>query len=158
MPTSRSNKKTEGSPIPHASRADRSARPHRVPMSGNRDILVVLNKDPDFFYRWFKDTGHNGQRIYRAKQAAYDFVDATVAAEHGVGQDLVYNAGDVGSLIRVPAGHGEYLYLMRIRREYYEEDKAAEQSRIDELERQITRERDPERASDDGQYGSIKLT
>lgn len=152
-------KKTSGSPAPHQSRAQgTSSRPNRTPVSGNRDILTVAGKDPDFVYRWVKDTSEDGQRIMTFLQAAYEFVDASSAKQHGIGANNVYNATDVGTLIRKPAGDGEYLYLMRIPREFYEEDKAAQQQEITRQERQITRERDPHSKGDDGQYGSIKIS
>lgn len=151
-------KKTSGSPAPHQSRsAGSKARPKRVPVSGNRDILTVVGQDPNFVYRWVKDKSESGQRIFRFVQAAYEFVDSTTG-DYDIGDSFVYESQDVGSLIRKPAGDGEYLYLMRIAREFYDEDQALKQINIKEKEDMITRERDPNSSGDDGQYGNIKLS
>jgi len=151
-------KKTSGSPAPHQSRAAGSkTRPTRTPVSGNRDTLTVAGKDPDFSYRWVKDKSESGQRIFRFREAAYEFVDATIDA-HGIGDSFVYESHDVGSLVRKPAGDGEYLYLMRIAKEFYDEDQTIKQLEIREQEEQITRERDPHSKGDDGQYGSVKIS
>lgn len=154
-----SSKKTSGRPAQNQSRAEGSkSRPARVPVTGNRDILTVMGKDPDFEYRWVKDKSESGQRVFRFLQAAYEFVDASAAAQHGIGSTDVYSAGDVGTLIRKPAGDGDFLYLMRIPKEFYDGDQAIKQQEIRDNERQLVRERDPESPSDDGQYGNIKLS
>ena len=152
-------KKQSGSPAPHQSRvAGGKTRPKRVPVGGDRDILTVLGKDPDYVYRWVKDTNENGGRIFRYTQALYAFVDRATAAQYGIGESFVYESQDVGTLVRKPAGNGEYLYLMRIAKEYYDEDQDAKQARIQETENGITRSRDPESNKDDGQYGSVKIS
>lgn len=153
------NKKTSGRPAENQSRvSDTKTRPKRVPVGGNRDILTVKGQDPDFKYRWVKDKGETGGRIHKFLQASYEFVDASLSAKLGLGDDFVYDTQDTGSLIRKPAGDGEYLYLMRIANTFYNEDQAAKQIDIDEREIQIVRERNPDSQVDDGQYGRIKLS
>ena len=154
--TSNKVKKQSGSPAPHQSRSAAN-KPKRVPVSGNRDILTVLGTDPDFVYRWVKDKSEAGQRIFRFRQAAYEFVDGTIAAL-GVGDNFVYETHDLGSLIRKPSGDGEFLYLMRISKEFYDEDQTVKQIDIKEREDNITRVRDPHSSEDDGQYGSISIS
>lgn len=143
------------SPSKNQSRASRPRK--RVPVSGFRDILTVLGKDPDYEYRWVKDGDERGQRIWRFQQAAYDFVrDDDV---EGIGADYVYKSEDLGSIIRVPAGKnepGQYLYLMKIPKEFYDEDQAEKEEQVKRKEQLTVREREP--GMDDGQYGSGTLT
>lgn len=128
------------------------SRPPRVPVSGNRDILTIQGKDPSFEYRWVLDGTEDGQRIQRFKSAWWDLV-LSDDGQHKVGQDMVYKSENVGSLIRVPAGSGKFNYLMRIPKEYYEEDQKGKQVLIDEKEQSIT-----QTDSDNGQYGDIKIS
>lgn len=150
-------KKQSGSPAENQSRASKKSRPHRVPVGGNRDILTVLGTDPEFVYRWVKDREETGQRIFKFSLGGYSFVDASEARDLGIGESDVYESHDTGSLIRKSAGSGEYLYLMKILREFYEEDQAVKQKSITEREDSLTRERDPNSPSDDGQYGTVKI-
>jgi len=129
-----------------------STRPPRVPVSGNRDILTVTGKDPDYVYRWVIDSDERGQRILKFLGAWYEFVRSD-DGNHVVGQDAVYKSENVGSIIRVPAGSGKYQYLMRIRKEYYDADQKSKQDEIRDREKAITRT-----DSDNGQYGKIELS
>lgn len=144
-------KKRRGRPPKNQSRVDNTAeRPTRTPVSGNRDILTVLGKDPDFVYRWVKDQNESGQRILTFLDAGYAFVQD---GDIRVGQAMVYNSSNVGSIIRKPGGLNEYLYLMRVSREWYDEDQATKANGIKQGEEAITRKRDPENQGDNGQYG-----
>ena len=127
----------------------------RVPLDGYRDILTVQGKDKDYSYRWVNDKNEEGHRIMRFKQAGWEFVEAT---EVHVGQSAVYKSDNIGSIVRYSAGKGDYLYLMKIPKEWYDEDQAAKQERINDQEKSITRPRNPDNASDDGQYGQNKIS
>jgi hypothetical protein len=137
------------SPSKNQTRADRPRK--RVPVSGFRDILTVHGKDPDYEYRWVKDGSESGQRIWRYQQAAYQFVLADEL--EGVGQNFVYQTEDLGSLVRVPSGKGEYHYLMKISKEFYDEDQADKEKELRKLEENQARS-DP----GEGQYGSGTIT
>ena len=138
-------------PQEHASRADTKARPRkRVPVSGARDILTILQgKNPEFVYRYVKDVAESGARILRFLQGGYDFVRSD---EEGieVGSNHVYKSEENGSLIAVKEGAG-FLYLMKIRRDWYEEDQAAKEQGIKQYEGHMKRQRKAE--NDDGMYG-----
>lgn len=151
-------KKISGSPAENQSRVSGSkSRPKRVPITGDRDVLTVVGKDKDYEYRWVRDNSESGARIFRFLQAAYEFVDATKGA-HGIGDSFVYETHDMGSLVRKPGGNGQYLFLMRIPKEFYDEDALAKQVSITEQEQDIVRERDPHSKGDDGQYGKVILS
>lgn len=136
-------------------RVDQRVRPERVPVGGHRDLLTVRGKEDDYEYRWVLAKNEDDTRIMEFLSAGYEFC---AADKHAIGQDNVYQTKNVGSIVRKPSGDGQYLYLMRIYKEWYEEDQAAKSQKLKEKERSITRERDPENKGDDGQYGNIKLS
>lgn len=145
-----------GRPEENQSRVENTkSRPERTPMGGFRDVLTVKGLDPEYEYRWVLDQSENGQRIMMFLQAAWEFV--TSESGVSVGQNSVYKSDNVGSIVRQSAGNGEYLYLMRILKEYYEEDKIASQQRIDDLEDAMIRDTGKEPGSDD-LYGSVNIT
>jgi hypothetical protein len=122
----------------------------RVPISGQRDPLVIEGKDPSFYYRWVKDTAENGNNILRHNRAGYTFV----TNEEGlvVGEANVYKSENVGTCIRVPAGFGEYLYLMKQPMTYRHEDVQAKSREIDSTEEALRH------AGKDGEnYGNIRI-
>ena len=121
--------KKRGRPPKNATRAHQ--RPRRIPVSGRRDILTVGNREPDFVYRWVKDYHETGGRIQQFIDAGYDFVKPE---DHQIGETYVFRSEDVGgSITRRPDGKtGEYLYLMRINRDWYDEDQEAKQRMVDE--------------------------
>ena len=141
-------KKTVNRKSTEVSRANRG--PDSVPVSGQRDILTVHNKDPNFEYRWVRDKAEDGARIFAFHQAGWDFVEAGTVR---VGSMLVYKTENVGSIIRTPSNDGGYLYLMSIPKELYDEDQARKAQSIKEVEDQIFRPKD-----DEGQYGNTKQT
>lgn len=131
-------------------------KPKRVPVSGLRDIMTVTNQDPAFVYRWVQDTGEAGGKVLKYKRGGYDFARTDSGETHTVGDDAVYRSESNGSIIRLPTGGGQYSYLMRIPREYYEEDQAAKNEKIDALESTITGTGHPD-GEDFGQYGEVKF-
>lgn len=142
-------------------RETRTERPKRTPVGGYRDKLTVHYKDEKhrekFADRWVLDTHENGPRILAFKDALWEFVPAEEAT---IGVSHVLETEGVGSIIRRPAGgNGQYLYLMRLPREYYDEDQAEKQKYVDATEEDLTR---PDSLSQDidegGVYGSIKIS
>ena len=126
------------------------ARPTRVPLDGFRDKLSVKGLDPDYQYRWVKDQSESGQRIMQFLAAAYEFV--TTEQEVIVGEANVYQSDNVGSIIRVPGGHGDFLYLMRIHKEFYDEDQANKAREIDATEGQMQAG-----GTSGADYGSVQI-
>jgi hypothetical protein len=85
--------------------------------------------------------------------AGYELVTKKMLEEKNleVGDDYVYNTADTGSLVRVPNGkQTDYLYLMRIPREWYEEDRKEKDTRTIDVEKQ---EKGPAGAD----YGSVEI-
>lgn len=138
-----------GRPRKHVLKA-RVDRETRIPLHGIRDKLTVEGKDPNYHYFWALDESENGAEIYKLLLAGYEFVAAHTVK---IPQVSVYQARDIGTIVRVPAGSdGRYHYLMRIPMQYYLDDQAALEIRNKEQEQSIYAD---EHAP--GMYGEIKL-
>lgn len=112
--------------------ADRANRPERIPVSGQRDRLTVKSKDPAFSYRIVKD---KPGRIDTFLEAGYE----VVSHETQVGDKRVATPSQEGSPVKVHLGGGEQGYLMRQRKEWYEEDQKRKQDAIDDTESAMKR-------------------
>lgn len=128
-----------------------SKRPTRVPVNGNTDILTVLGKDPEFVYRWITVNSANKEsKLTKFKAGGYEHVDHDVVV--GIESIRVPEATD--GVVTRNVGGGDTAYLMRIRRDWYEEDQAAKQHEVDLSEADITSKSDYD---DKGRYGEIDL-
>jgi hypothetical protein len=109
-------------------------------MDGNfRDRLSVYNKDPNFVYRWVLDTDSSGARIHWMRQAGWELSPNDVQ----VGGSRMATSKEETTTARVPANRqGEYHYLMRIKKEWYDEDQAKKAEQIKLMDRQIHTQRD----------------
>lgn len=103
----------------------------RIPMSVPQRRLEVPDM-PGYHLHWFLD-----RNVPRAVQAGYEFVDSRQVPilQHGVAnpKDTSGNA-DLGSRVRVVGGTAangdvEYLNLMKIREEWWKEDRRALEER-----------------------------
>lgn len=131
-------------------RTEPVARPkNRIPMHGSfRDVITVTGKDPAYEYRWVSDLDEQGSRIFRFTQAGWHFAPKDGL---GIGQHSVYRSAKLDSdIVRKPSGKdGRYLYLMRIEREFYEEDRAAKEEAVLDRKRDLMRQ-----SSAPGFYGT----
>lgn len=130
-------------------------KPERIPVDGLRDILTVYDKDPAFEYRWVMDVDDRGTRIMKFERGGWKLVDLTTDRV-SVGQESVYKSKDRGSLVRAHAGSGDFYYLMKIRKEWFEEDRKRKQDEADEMERAIVGTGSTS-GEDFGQYGRVKI-
>lgn len=107
---------------------------------------ILGDKNPDYHYRFVNDTG---SRIANFKAAGYELV-----AEEDliVGDNRVSDPSDLGSGKRVVSNDGTTSYLMRIKKEWYDEDQAAKAEHIKETEQAMKQE------ASQGMYGGIKLS
>lgn len=122
----------------------KTERPKRVPVGGPRDILTVANKDPNYVYRWVNDTPG---RLEKFKDAGYE----VVTQDHEVGSKAVDRGSKLGSAITKSVGGQITAVLMRIPREWYDEDQAAKQAELDALEASMKDSAHQDR------YGSLKI-
>ena len=122
-----------------------SGRVSRTPV-GTRNILTVKGKDPNYVYRHVNDID---DRISMFQEAGYELVqDESVV----VGDKRVNAASSLGSAKAVSVGQGTKAYLMRIKRDWYEEDQAKKLANVADIER-ATKEK-----ALDGTYGDLKLS
>lgn len=101
-------------------------RKQRVPVSGPRDILTLSDKDPNYFYRWVKDSPG---RVQRFLDAGYEIVKHDAQ----VGERTVDSGSRLGSALTRQDG-GAVLVAMRIPLEWYNEDQEAKQRILDAKE------------------------
>ena len=112
----------------------KSSKVKRTPVGGARDILTVSNKDPNFEYRWVKDIPG---RIQRFQEGGYELV--TDVDLESVGQRVVDRGSTLGSVVTKTSGIFT-LVLMRIPKEWYDEDQLAKQVKVDALEESMRAE------------------
>lgn len=119
----------------------------RIPMGGRRNITTVNDTPDGYIDRWVNDsTG----RISRVKQAGYEHVQAA-----SVGDSNVDGTHSEDGVVSRDMGQGVTAYLMRQRKDYFEEDQAAKQVIVDESEDSMRR--NPNDQRDDGYYGSVAI-
>lgn len=106
-------------------KAQKPAR-KRVPLTGHHQRRLVLpdhlESDKDYVYRWFNDVA---DRIDRALAAGYEYVSKKLLEGEHVGDPGLHN--EENSLdSRVSKRLRDFnIYLMRIPRQWWEEDQEA---------------------------------
>lgn len=124
-----------------------SKRPNRIPVSGKRDILTVEGKDPNYKYTWVNDT--NGM-VQRFKQGGYEVVEHEVI----VGQNQADHSNPTSKAVSMNVGQGVTAYLMRIPKEWHDEDMKDKHNRIDRSEADLKRTLN---SGKDGTYGKVTI-
>jgi len=114
--------------IPAKHRKERTERQGRKPLHQQGPQAVSGEKDANFHYRFVNDIG---SRIPNFKAAGYEFVEDSDLI---VGDSRVFDPSDVGSAKVVTSNDGTKSYLMRIKKEWYNEDQDAKLERLNEQE------------------------
>lgn len=122
----------------------RSAR--RSSINGTRNVLNISGKEPGFVYRVVNDVG---DRIEQLKAIGYEIVEDNNVQ---VGDRRIANPTKEGSPVKVSVGGGIQGYVMRIKQEWYDEDKAKKDAHVDNIEKGLVRD-----AKDKTDYGNIKV-
>jgi len=117
----------------------------RQPLFQRGPQSISGEKDPNFHYRFVNDSG---SRIHNFQQAGYELVTDT---DLSVGDNRVVDASDLGSGKRVISNDGTASYLMRIKKEWHEEDQATKQAFIKEQEQAMKKE------ASSGMYGKLEI-
>ena len=120
-------------------------RPQRVPV-GTRNVLTVADKDPNYEYRIINDSG---DRVQEFLDAGYELVDADSVR---VGDKRVNTAKAEGSIAQLSVGQGQKAFVVRIKKEWYEEDQRAKMKKVDDLEAATKAK------SLDGTYGKLDIS
>lgn len=121
-------------------------RPARVPV-GMRPKLAVVGKNPNFVYRWVNDTPG---RISLFKQGGWELCTND---EVDVGNFTAEQSSGEGSLACqvVDGGTGQKAYVMKIKKEWFLEDQAAQEDEIRRNEETL------QPNYNDGEYGKIVI-
>lgn len=122
-----------------------SGRVSRTPV-GRRNILTVQGRDPNYHYRIVNDID---DRVAEFQEAGYEIVSREAVQ---VGDKRVNNASSLGSNKHISVGQGTKAFVMRIRKDWFDEDQAAKQAGVDEIER-ATKEK-----ALNGTYGKIDIS
>lgn len=124
-----------------------SKRTRRTPVNGTRNRLNVRGKEPGYVYRIVNDID---DRVQTFQEMGYEIVtDSNVQ----VGDRRVANPTKEGSPVQVSVGQGVKAYVMRQKQDWYDEDQAAKQVKVNELEASMKREADA-----NGFTGSLKIS
>ncbi len=126
---------------------ERTERVRRTPINGTRNVMTASDKDPDFHYRFVNDTG---DRVARFQELGYEIV---TDPKHKLGDRRVAQATPEGSARTISAGGGVTAVLMRQRKDWFNEDQAAKQADIDEIEKSMKREA----LEGEGRYGKLEV-
>jgi hypothetical protein len=124
-----------------------SGRVTRTPVS-QRNILTVKGKDPNYEYRIVNDVE---DRITQFLDAGY-VIDENESVDVGDKRVSTGSGVSPGSKKMFSVGNGTKAFVMKIKREWYEEDQAAKQQKVDLQESSIK-----EKALS-GTYGDLKIT
>lgn len=104
-------------------------RPERVPVY-KRDRISFKGMDPNYQYRVVNDVDN---RLQTFLEGGYEFVEGT----QPIGDTVVGDASPLDSRISKPVGGGITGYLMRIKKEWYDQDQAAKAAKVKETEQAI---------------------
>lgn len=127
-----------------------SGRVKRQPV-GQRSRLSVTGKDPNYEYRFVNDIG---DRIQMFQEAGYELVSKD---QHRIGDNRLDVAGPDGSNAVVsvgvkPNGDAQRAYLMRIKKEWYDEDQQKKLENVKAFQESL------KKPNIEGAYGEIKIT
>ena len=96
-----------------------------------RRTVSANDRDPDFHYRVFNaDNEKYAGRLEEAQRMGYIFANDG----ESLGDEAGIEASSIGSNVGRHVGHGTRGVLMKIPKNYYEEDMAAKQAEVDETE------------------------
>ena len=122
-----------------------SGRVRRQPV-GTRNRLNITGTEPGYEYRIVAD---RFGRIQEFENAGYEFVDAEKV---NVGDSRISQPKPQGAKATVNLGQGVTGYVMRQKKEWYDEDQAAKRASIHETQQSL-RQVDKR----DGSYGTVKF-
>jgi len=120
-------------------------RTQRVPV-GTRNVLTVAGKDANYEYRVINDSG---DRVQEFLDAGYELVENSSVR---VGDKRVNSASSEGSVSQISVGQGQKAFVVRIKKEWYEEDQARKQIKVNEMENATKAK------ALDGTYGKLEIT
>lgn len=121
------------------------ARPKRRSFAEQRNELTFEGQNDSYMYRVFNDVDN---RLQNAEIAGYEYV----RSEEQLGDPTVDGASPQGAVVTKPVGGGKTGVLMRIKREWYDEDQQSKRRKIQDTEDALSN-----KAREDGHYGGISI-
>lgn len=118
----------------------------RSSINGTRNVLNISGKEPGFVYRVVNDVG---DRIEQLKAIGYEIVEDSAVQ---VGDRRIANPTKEGSPVKVSVGGGIQGYVMRIKQEWYDEDKAKKDAHVNNIEKGLVRD-----AKEQTDYGKLQV-
>ena len=122
-----------------------SGRKSRTPV-GKRNILSVKGKEAGYEYRIVND---EFDRVDTFKEAGWEVVSNS---DVQVGDKRVGQTTTPGSAAQVSVGGGQKGIVMRIKKDWYDEDQAAKRAEVHELEASTGKD-----ARNGADYGDIRF-
>jgi hypothetical protein len=122
-----------------------SGRVTRTPV-GVRNVLTVKGKDPNYVYRI---VNADEDRVEQYEAAGYEVCKAS---DVKVGDRRVNKGTPEGSIQHFSVGGGTKGVVMRIRKDWYEEDEAAKQREVNATEETMKAD-----ALKSGDYGKLEI-
>jgi len=123
-----------------------SGRVRRSPLA-RRNVLTVVGKEDGYEYRIVNDTE---DRVAEFTEQGYEVVSSNRVQ---VGDKRVNKATPEGSVMQMSVGGGKKGVVMRIRKDWYDEDQKAKQEYVAETERATKKE-----ALSSGDYGKLEIS
>ena len=118
----------------------------RASINGKRNVLTVQGKDPNYEYRIVNDTG---DRVALMQERGYEVVtDSNVK----IGDRRVANPTQEGSPVQASVGGGQKAFLMRIKKEWYDEDQQAKAAEVAQTEAVMKKD------AKEGMYGKLEIS
>ena len=125
----------------------KSTRVVRKPLHQRGPMQISSgSKQTDFEYRFVNDAG---SRIQTFKEAGWELVQDD---EIAVGDARVKDADNLGSTKRVLSPDGTASYLMKIKKEWYDEDQRNKEELLKEQEAAMKKD------ASQGMYGALKMS
>lgn len=120
-----------------------NTRPKRTPVSGRNKLTAPVRKG--YVRRFVNDVE---DRINVFEEGGWQIVRGEIP----VGDKSVSRDNPMGSPVVKHVGNGTKAFLMEIKEDWYSEDQASKQKKIDSTINEIVKKRD------DGQYGKIEVS
>lgn len=121
----------------------------RIPLGGKRDMLSVKDTPDGYVDRIVNDLPG---RIDRFKDAGYELVESAQ-----LGSSHVDGSQSESGVVSKDVGKGQTAYLMRQRKEFFDEDQAAKQQKILDAENDLRKKKVNPNESTDGTYGEVTI-
>ena len=128
--------------------AERTGRPERTPIHGNRrNKLTVKGQEPGFHYCFV-----NAENVPTYEAAGYEFVTHPVIIGD---KHINYAVETTAGKVSLPVGNGVTAFLMRCTEDIYNEEMEANAAQVDELEAAMKAELN---SKANGRYGKVTIS